>query len=610
MTSNSGLATAHALRADEASAEWVLTLSRQQRGWLPANPLRWAKRGPLHGFFEGLLFDREELAASFNRRSRDCSDADLVLQAYEREGETALSRLRGSFVVAIVDGTRGVTIVARDPLGSHPLFFVEVGSRVMFAASPLTLLQQSGVSRIVNRAALADHLCQRYPDPQETFFVGIRRVPATWKLVLSARGLRLERYWDPIPEDQPIRWLSAEETARFDEVFERAVDRCLRHGPNGIFLSGGLDSISVAAVATDRARQLGHSPPWAFSLDFPDPECSEGARQAAVARALGLHQHLMGFHEALEGRGLLEQVIALCERSAAPVLGVYQPVYAYLTKRAKLEGVRTILTGQGGDESLTLSSLLAADLIGRGAFVEAAKFLGTLIRSYPLHPLLQAQNVLWRFGLRPLLGLTLHRLMPEAFKANRVRRTLSGDPVWVAPDGELRAAQRVRVERALPDPDPRNGFYMRNARLCLDHVLLSWQEEERFEMGKRFDVRFLHPFWDPDVVDLCYRSLPTFMSQGGRTKALVRGTIARRFPGQGLEEQRKVVARSYYHSVLLREFARLVDLAGDFPALSALGVVDGRAVGAVVRGERQTSRMSRLFNLIGVEMWTRAHALT
>jgi asparagine synthetase B (glutamine-hydrolysing) len=604
------LAITNAPPAEKAGGEWVLTLSCREPGRLPANPLRWAERGPLHGFFEGLLFDREELAASFNRSEHDCSDADLVLHAYEREGEAALSRLRGSFVVAIVDGTRGVAIVARDPLGSHPLFFVEVGSRVMFAASPLTLLQQPGVSRIVNRVALADHLCQRYPDPQETFFVGIRRVPATWTVVLSAGGLRLERYWDPIPEDQPVRWLSAEETARFDEIFERAVDRCLRHGRNGIFLSGGLDSISVAAVATDRARQLGQSLPWALSLDFPDPACSEGERQAAVARALGLPQHLLGFNEALGGRGLLEQIIALCGRSAAPILGVYQPVYAYLTKRAKLEGVRTILSGQGGDESLTLSSLLAADLIRRGAFVEATKFLGIRLRSYPLSPLWQARNVLWRHGLRPLLGLTLHRLMPEAFKANRVRRNLSGDPVWVAPDGELRAEQQLRVESALPVPDPPNGFYMRQQRLCLDHALLSWQEEERFEMGKQFGVHFLHPFMDPDVVELCYRSLPTLLTQGGRTKGLVRGTIARRFPGLGLEEQRKVGARSFYDSVLRREWAAVADLPGDFPALSALGVVDGRAAGAVVRGERQTSRMSRLFSLVAAEMWARVHALT
>src|SRR5262249_8657402 len=180
--------------------------------------------------------------------------------------------------------------------------------------------------------------------------------------------------------------------------FGRSVERCLGAGPTGIFLSGGLDSISVAAVATDRARQLGQALPWALSLDIEDPECGEGPRQAAVARALGLPQYLVGFQEALGGRGLFEQVIAINQGSAARFLGVYQPAYATLTKRAKQEGVRTILTGQGGDEALGLSMLLAADLIRRGSFVGLAKFLGILRRSYPLHPLLQARNVLWRFG--------------------------------------------------------------------------------------------------------------------------------------------------------------------------------------------------------------------
>ena len=126
-------------------------------------------------------------------------------------------------------------------------------------------------------------------------------------------------------------------------------------------------------------------------------------------------------------------------------------------------------------------------------------------------------------------------------------------------------------------------------------------------MGKRFGIRFLHPFLDPDVVDLCFRSLPSRMSEGGRTKGLVRGTIARRFPALGLDRQRKVVSVPFFQSLLLREWAALANLAGDFPALSALGVVDGRTTGAVVRKESRCHRMARLFNLIGAEMWARAH---
>jgi len=146
---------------------------------------------------------------------------------------------------------------------------------------------------------------------------------------------------------------------------------------------------------------------------------------------------------------------------------------------------------------------------------------------------------------------------------------------------------------------------MREARISLDHPLVSWQDQERFEMGKRLGVRFLNPFMDPDVVDLCFRSLPHLMSVGGWTKGLVRGTIARRFPGLELERQRKLIAVPFFHSVLLREWAALADMAADFPALSALGIVDGPTTGACVRAERRPARMARMFNLIGAEMWVR-----
>src|SRR5262249_7753180 len=226
--------------------EWVLPLSLDEPGRVLPETVRWAERGPLRGFFCGLLFDREVLGGSTNCGEPECSDAELVLRAYERGGDAALSRLRGSFVVAIIDRVRGTAILVRDPLGLHPLFYVEAGSRVLFAAAPQRLLDQPGVSRALNRAALADHLCQRWPDPQETFFTAVRRVPPGWRATISNGRLLLERFWHPIPASGTIPWLMDKEATRFDEVFDRAVDRCLgSRGPTGIFLSGGLDSISV-----------------------------------------------------------------------------------------------------------------------------------------------------------------------------------------------------------------------------------------------------------------------------------------------------------------------------------------------------------------------------
>jgi len=604
MTSQPALvAGLHSAEAPEN--DWVLPLALDEPGRILPNGIRWAERGPLRGFFHGLLFDRNTLMVSTDQP--DCSDADVVLHAYERSGEAALSRLRGSFVVVIIDRRRNTAIVARDPLGSHPLFYVEKGSGVLFADTLQRLLDYPGVSRALNRAALADHLCFRWPDRQETFFAAVRRVPSGWKAVISGGRLSLGRYWDPMPEERPVQLLGEEEAARFEEVFNRAVDRCLHYGPTGIFLSGGLDSISVAATATDRARQIGENAPLALSVGFPHPECDEEERQKAVARDLGLRQYFMGFHEALGQRPLLERVFELNTKFASPIQNDWLPLYLALARRARGDGVRIILTGQGGDEWLGASPFLAADLIRSGAFIELARFVGALQRSFQLSLLPVARCTLWTRGVRPLVALALHRLMPEVHNASRRRRLLAGDPSWVAPDHKLRAEQRHRAQGALPDPDPPHGFYMREQRNSLG--IDSWDAEEQYEWGKRIGVRLLHPFFDADVVETLYRTPPRVLNEGGRTKGLVRRTLARRFPAVGLGSQRKVNFTPLFKSTILREAPALADAAGDFPALSDLGIVDGQATRKYVsEGLKQggSLQVDRIFQILNLESWVRS----
>jgi len=275
--------------------------------------------------------------------------------------------------------------------------------------------------------------------------------------------------------------------------------------------------------------------------------------------------------------------------------------------RAQRDGVRTILTGQGGDEWLCVTQYLAADLIRRGALIELLKFFGTLWRSNHLPFLSLARATFWTRGLRPLVGAALHRLMPEARRASRLKRLLAADPVWISPDPELRAEQRRRAEATLADPDPPHGFYERDLRAGVDFGV--WELEEQHEIGRRAGIRFLRPFLDPDVVELLYRMPPRMLNEGGRSKGPIRRTIARRFPDLGLERQRKVLASSFYQSLLLREGPMLAETAGDFPALSALGVVDGRAARAFVRESlKKPGRQVELGWIpVKVETWAQSH---
>jgi Asparagine synthase len=271
--------------------------------------------------------------------------------------------------------------------------------------------------------------------------------------------------------------------------------------------------------------------------------------------------------------------------------------------------VQTILTGEGGDEWLSVTPYLAADLLRRGEFRELAHFFGTLQRSFHMLPRELAQNVLWRCGLRPLGGMVLHRLMPKTHEARRLERRMAGLPAWVTPDPALRAEQRRRAEGSMILSDPPQGFYLRELHTGLDHTLISWENEERYEQGRRIGVRFLHPFNDRDLVEMLCRTPPRLLNEGGRSKGLVRRTLAQRFPGIGLARQRKVLATSFFQSLLLREGPALADMAGDFPALSALGIVDGQALRAFVdQGlKRPGPQLRKIWQPINLEMWVQAY---
>jgi hypothetical protein len=246
----------------------------------------------------------------------------------------------------------------------------------------------------------------------------------------------------------------------------------------------------------------------------------------------------------------------------------------------------------------------------RGALLELAEFLGTLRRSYPLNPFALVRYVVWRCGLRPLGGMALHRLLPDAHAAGRVKRFLAGDPAWLALDPDLQVEHQHRAPRAMGSSDPPDGFYIRELRTGLDLTLISLDAEERHEQGRQIGVRFLHPFFDPDLVEMLCRTPPRLLNAGGRSKGLVRETMAKLFPGLGLERQRKVWVASFFQALLLQEGPALADLAGDFPALSGLGIVDGPALAAFIRQAlmQRGRRLGQIWHPINVEMWVRAYS--
>jgi len=294
----------------------------------------------------------------------------------------------------------------------------------------------------------------------------------------------------------------------------------------------------------------------------------------------------------------------------APLLNTWQPAYNALARRGHADGVRAILTGSGGDEWLTVSPYLSADVLAKGDVIGALQLTAASWRSYRRSLVGHARNLLWRFGLRPLIGRTMHRLAPAAWERGRVFRTVRNDPKWVAPDKSIRQAQMSRLRDSFVDLDPPGGLYLREVAKALTHTVVTWEMEEQYEVGKRLGVRLLHPYWDPDLVDALFRSQPALLNAGGRSKGLVRQSLAARFPALGFERQRKVHASRFYKHALQGDGSMAFAGVGrNFEALGDLGVIDAARTSALVEASADADRRALrvAWTLINLESWVRAN---
>jgi asparagine synthase (glutamine-hydrolysing) len=586
-----------------ADGAWVLSVAEDAPRPAGSSSLV-AEDGRLSVLFDGVLHEP----------AGHGSAAQRVLDAYRRWGEGALERLRGTYAVVIWDGERKVLLCARDPLGVVPLFWADCGGSLLVSWSLGALSGHPSVSDELNIAAVVDHVCLRWRFPEETLFEAIRRIPPGRFLRVSGGRRETLRYWHPAPRSQDD-WVSAEQLEQFPELFEQAIDRVLRRGRAGIFLSGGLDSVSVAAVARDRARAAAMPAPWALSLSMPSEEVDEAPIQRGVARALGLPQVMLGLEEAAGADSTLVSALRMSRDWPAPLTNYWLPAYQGLGRRGVDEGCDVILTGTGGDEWLGVTPYYAADLLRKGDLRGLIALWLNLSRSYPVPPLRLTRNLLWRFGVRDMLSARvahgLDRTAPGVLRHRRERAILGDTPAWAAPDPALRSQLVDRAIASRPAPVTRD-LYWRELDESLDHALVSLEVEETYENGRRIGAPVLQPYWDPDLIRFLVRTPPELLNTGGRSKGIVRDMVARQFPELGFDRQVKVIATSYAHELLRRDARAAWEETNGVPCLGKIGVVDQSALWSDVAQDLATGNwgnLNRLWFLLSLEAWLQGRSV-
>ncbi|HET9117943.1 MAG TPA: asparagine synthase (glutamine-hydrolyzing), partial [Pseudonocardiaceae bacterium] len=327
----------------------IIDLERSQQ------PLRWGPpdcperytilcNGEVYNYIEL----REELQGKpYEVNFLTAGDTEVIVAAYHHFGAAAVKRLRGMFAFVIWDAQHRVAFGARDPFGIKPLFCCAGPSGVALASEKKSLLELApslGVSTAVDRRALQHYLTLQYVPEPASMHTAITRIESGTSFTLSPGGrLIAERYFHPRFGSRQIR-SEAEAGALYDEITAAMRDSVAKHMRAdvtvGAFLSGGIDSTAIAALAREHNPDL-----ITFTTGFEREGYSEVDVAAESAAAIGV-RHVVRTVSATELAEALPLIVwYLDDPVADPAL-----VPLWFIAREAREYVKVVLSGEGADE--------------------------------------------------------------------------------------------------------------------------------------------------------------------------------------------------------------------------------------------------------------------
>jgi asparagine synthase (glutamine-hydrolysing) len=557
--------------------------------------------------YNGEIYNHETLREQLEARGhvfRSHCDTEVLVHGYAEWGASELlERIDGMFAFAIWDAHRRRVVLARDRMGQKPLFYSLLRDGTLIFASELKgVLAHPQVEPAVDEAGLAAYLTFEYIPGRLSMLESVRKLlPGTWLSVESGRQTE-HRYWDipfvdvPRPDDV---------VERFSELFDRAVARRLMADvPLGVFLSGGIDSSSVAASVV---RQRSAANVKTFSIGFHEKSYDESSMARMVAKHLGTEHHERIFTaEAM--RDVLPQVAAVLDEP----FGDASLLPTYLLSAFAREQVTVALGGDGGDELLLGYPTFFADAfagvfsrlpgIARQAFRGLGRALPVSTRNFSLdfkvNSFLRAADapLAWRHPL--WLGSVipgseddpLHPDLRASHPANRVLDFVGG--LYEATDSNSHL-QRLSYQ------------YCRS--YLADDIL---HKVDRASMAVSLEAR--SPFLDRELVEYIASLPPSVkLEPPSNGKAILKRAMRERLPSAVIDRPKKgfgIPVAAWLKGPL----DPLVDDLLSESRLSDAGYLDAARVRRLVDEHRSNERNHRkvLWTLLSFELWREARGIS
>lgn len=303
--------------------------------------------------FNGEIYNHAEIKSELqslgnHKWKTDHSDTEVILHAFEQWGILCLEKFRGMFAIALWDERRKELWLIRDRIGIKPLYYSILNGRINFASEIKALLEDSEQKRVVDEEAFFHYLSFLTTPAPMTLFAGIKKLPAgSWLNIKEDGQIRLTRYWDVWDHTSPLRDSSEEEIAErvLLELRTAVKLRKVSDVPVGVFLSGGIDSSTNAALFSEGEERPIKTFTIGYEGEYPSyPNELEYARRMATHVGAEYHERILTQNDLLD---FLPRMVHLQDEPIADPVCV--PVY-YVSKLARDNGVIVCQVGEGADE--------------------------------------------------------------------------------------------------------------------------------------------------------------------------------------------------------------------------------------------------------------------
>jgi asparagine synthase (glutamine-hydrolysing) len=557
--------------------------------------------------YNGEVYNFQELRAELAARGvsfRGHSDTEVMLEAFSAYGVTAtIKRLIGMFALGIWDRKERTLMLVRDRLGIKPLYWAKFNGLFLFGSELKSLRAYPGWEPRIDRSAVAAFMRLNYVPAPHTIYQGVHMLEPGSILTLSANGEpRIEKYWDARDVARnglanPLHGSDIELTDQLETLLQDAVRRrMVADVPVGAFLSGGVDSSTVAALM----QTANAGPVRTYSIGFDLPGYNEAGYAAAVANHLDTEHTEM----IVSPQQALDVIPKLPEFYDEPFADSSQ-IPTFLVSQMTRQHVTVALSGDGGDELFA----------GYNRYQFAATYWPKLQRvPGPLRKLLSAV-------LTSLPADQWTRLL--AFASNRNAPWQAGDKIY-----KLAAVLRLDDEAAMYrhlvnhwNPaelmpgvaeaggatwdDALNGGFVERMQLADIQTYLPddiLTKVDRASMAVALEARV--PLLDHRVVEFSWRLPRAMKMRSGTTKWLLREVLYRHVPRELIERPKMGF------SIPLGEWLRgpLRDWAENLLSeqrLREAGLLDVQQVRACWQDHLsgRHNRQYELWNVLMLEAW-------